>query len=315
MIRTLGISLWLAVTTCAWSSPSHVGADGVEIPEDFPDPVDLSMPEVQVIRFLGTHFPEMLDEIEAAEGATPEARAELLDRARGIIFEWEEHFRMGELVAKNFIDVERLHYQNDQLVPKYLKMEEGEAKKGLGEKLRGNLAKIHDLRVNMEKAELKRLKEEIAAIEENLADSGANRVAMVESELRDLLEFWRLDQLGHGADRAREEPVIPATVIGEVVPEEIPPVTPTEEPPIEKALAVEEPVTVLLLADGTLKFGEITPTLEELSILLKGVAEKSPKTVVVIRAESDTPFENFTGVMEVCKDAGLAIALSAKPQE
>ena len=198
MIRTLGFSLCLALAPCVWSSPSHTGADGFEVPDGFPDPVDLSMPEVQVIRFLGQHFPEMLDEIEASEGEAPEVRRELLDRARGIIFAWEEHFRMGERVAKNFIDVERLHYQNDQLVPKYLKAEEGEAKKALGEQLRGNLAKIHDLRESMEKAELARLKEEIAAIEQNLADSGANRQAMVESELRDLLEFWRLDQLGHG---------------------------------------------------------------------------------------------------------------------
>ena len=216
----LGLVLSWGMVAISTGSPSHVGSPDPaleeEIEEQLGAPEGISLPEVQVIRFLGQHFPEMLEELEGAKGE--EERAEALSRARGIILEWEGHFRMGEEVAKNFIDLERLHFVNDGLVAKYVKMEEGPDKVAASDELRKNITKIHDLRMAMEQAELKRLKEEIVAIEENLKDSAENRSAMIENELRDLLEFWRLEQLGLTADRDRERPAFPAEPLVEPVP-------------------------------------------------------------------------------------------------
>ena len=215
MMKLLGFFVGLGLVMGVSASPTHVGPDGTEDFEDLPDPQGISLPEVQVVRFLGQHFPEMLGELEKAEAVGPEKREEVLNRARGIILEWEEHFRVGEQVAENFIAVERLHYENDRIVAKYVKMEEGTEKVETGEKLRANLGKVHQLRMELERAELDRLKEEIVAIEENLKYSGENRETMVETELRDLLEYWRLDQAGATVGRDREEPLIPAELVGE----------------------------------------------------------------------------------------------------
>jgi chromosome segregation ATPase len=152
---------------------------------------EIALNSKRVISFIKKHFPSRYEEMGELRREDPEAYEELFDEAHDLASEYYEIRNEQPELAEKFLRVEKSYQETWELVESL--HEDGADKEEVVQGIRGKLEEIFELRLEMDRAELDILEEELENAREEMDEREEEREEIIEEELEEILEELAYD--------------------------------------------------------------------------------------------------------------------------
>jgi chromosome segregation ATPase len=152
---------------------------------DVEDHEETALSSKRVVAFIKKHFPHRYEEMGELRREDPEAFEELFDEAHDLATEYYEMRNEHPELAEKFLRVEKSYQETWELVESL--HEDGADEEEAIQGIRGKLERIFELRLEMDRAELDILEDELENAREEMEEREEEREAIIEEELEEIL--------------------------------------------------------------------------------------------------------------------------------